>query len=147
MRLLTAMVHGCVPVVIQVRAACLPGAPACLGSLLPGCSCTCHWLCQPAVTHSLPLLIFLLLSQEHVFQPFEDLLPYELFSLRLDNDDLPTIRETLRGIDDAQYRELLSNVLRYRHAFLWQTEFGGRAFDYTIATLRRRFLNLKSLYY
>lgn len=38
-------------------------------------------------------------------------------------------------------------MLRYYHAFSWETQHGGRAFDYTIATLRRRHMNLKALYF
>ena len=85
--------------------------------------------------------------QEHVFQPYEELLPYELFSLRLANSDLPHLREILRGITDEQYRKLLEGVLQYRAALSWETHLGGRAFDYTIATLRRRYMNLKSVYF
>ena len=82
-----------------------------------------------------------------MYQPYEELLPYELFSLRLSNADLPHLRETLRGISEAQYRRLLEGVLQYRSALSWETHLGGKAFDYTIATLRRRHMNLKSLYF
>ena len=85
--------------------------------------------------------------QEHVYQPYEELLPYELFSLRLSNADLPHLREILRGISEAQYRRLLEGVLQYRSALSWETHLGGKAFDYTIATLRRLHMNLKSLYF
>lgn len=37
-------------------------------------------------------------------QPYEELVPYELFSLRLSNDDLPRLREILRSVTDEQYR-------------------------------------------
>lgn len=85
--------------------------------------------------------------QEHVFQPYEDLLPYEDFSLRLSNADLPHLREILRGVSDEQYRKLLEGVQRHYKAFSWYPGMGGRAFEYTIASLRRRHLNLKSLYF
>lgn len=42
-----------------------------------------------------------------MYQTFEDVLPYEQFSVRLNNEDLPNIREILRGVTDAQYRYLL----------------------------------------
>ncbi|EFN59690.1 hypothetical protein CHLNCDRAFT_133230 [Chlorella variabilis] len=84
--------------------------------------------------------------QEHVFQPYEEVLPYETFSLRLSNEDLPQLRETLRSVTDEQYRELLEGVVRYKEAFSWERHLGGRAFDYTIASLRRRWLNSLSLY-
>lgn len=75
------------------------------------------------------------------------MLPYEAFSIRLTNDDLPHLRETLRGISDEQYRSLLEGVRRYMPAFSWDDAAGGRAFDFTIASLRRRHLNFKALYY
>lgn len=66
---------------------------------------------------------------------------------RLSNDDLPQLRETLRGVSDEQYRSLLEGVRQYMPAFAWDSSVGGRAFDYTIASLRRRHMNLKALYY
>ncbi|KAL4856557.1 putative glycosyltransferase [Chlorella vulgaris] len=81
--------------------------------------------------------------QEHVFQPYEDLLPYETFSLRLSNADLPKLREILRGVSNAHYKQLLAGVFRFRHAFHWDEDRGSQAFDYTIASLRRRRLNLQ----
>ncbi|EFN54895.1 hypothetical protein CHLNCDRAFT_135016 [Chlorella variabilis] len=91
---------------------------------------------------SIPVIV-----QEHVFQPLEDVLPYEAFSIRLTNDDLPQLREILRGITEAQYRELMTGLLRYSLALSWDTSLGGTAFDYTISALRRRYMNLKSLHY
>jgi len=68
------------------------------------------------------------------------------FSIRLTNDDLPYLRETLRGITDDQYRKLLEGVVKYKNAFSWRADVGGRAFDYTIASLRRKHMNLKALF-
>ena len=98
----------------------------------------CHSNACPPPCHS---------AQEHNYQPYEELLPYELFSLRLSNADLPHLREILRGVSDAQYRTLLENLIRYRDAFVWDLPVGGKPFDDAIATLRRRYMNLKSLYY
>jgi len=78
-----------------------------------------------------------------VIQHYEDVLPYETFSLRLNNDDLPYLREILKGVTDDQYRKLLEGVKAYYPAFSWNAEVGGRAFDYTIASLRRKYMNLK----
>ena len=85
--------------------------------------------------------------QDHVYQPYEELLPYEDFSIRLNNQDLPHLREILRGVTDEQYRRLLDNLLRYQDAFMWDPAWGGRAFDYTIATLRRRYMALKAVFF
>ncbi len=98
-------------------------------------------------TPPLPLPLPLLALQEHVYQPYEEVLPYETFSLRLSNAQLPQLPQLLRSVTQEEYRRLLEGVLRYRDAFVWDRDLGGRAFDYTIATLRRRYLNLKSLYF
>jgi len=50
--------------------------------------------------------------QDHVFQALEDLLPYEDFSLRLSNSDLPHLREIIRSVSYQQYRGLLSSLVR-----------------------------------
>ncbi|KAL4427764.1 hypothetical protein ABPG75_001853 [Micractinium tetrahymenae] len=99
-------------------------------------------LLQAMMTGCVPVIV-----QEHVLQFYEDVLPYELFSIRLNNADLPQLREILRSVTDEQYRRLLENVLRYHRAFSWTVEAGGQAFEYTILSLRRKYLNLKSLYY
>ncbi len=65
---------------------------------------------------------------------------------RLNNADLPNLRELLRSVTDEQYRRLLKGVLEHRLAFSWNIAKGGKAFDYTLLSLRRKYLNLKSLY-
>lgn len=47
----------------------------------------------------------------------------------------------------CRYRGLMEQLVRYRHAFHWFPEHGGRAFDATIASLRRRYMNLHASYY
>lgn len=59
-------------------------------------------------------------------QYFEDILPYEDFSIRLNNADLPQLREILRSVTDEEYRKLVGNVVRYHKAFTWNTEMGGQ---------------------
>ncbi|KAL4427660.1 hypothetical protein ABPG75_001749 [Micractinium tetrahymenae] len=99
-------------------------------------------LAQAVVCNCIPVIV-----QEQVFQAYEDLLPYEAFSVRLTNQDLPMLREILRNISDAQYRGMMQQLVTYRSAFNWWTESGGRAFDWTIASLHRRYQNMKALYY
>lgn len=59
----------------------------------------------------------------------------------------PCAAEILRNISDAQYCGMMQQLIKYRGAFNWFTESGGRAFDFTIASLRRRYQNLKALLY
>lgn len=42
---------------------------------------------------------------------------------------------------------MMAALLQHYQAFNWEAHLGGRAFDYTVATLRRRYLNLKALFY
>ncbi|PSC74977.1 exostosin-like glycosyltransferase [Micractinium conductrix] len=97
---------------------------------------------QALISGCVPVII-----QDHVFVPYQDILSYEDFSIRLSNDDLPHIREILKGVSEEQYRQLLDNVLKVAAAFSWDAERGGRAFDFTIASLRRKHMNLKALFY
>lgn len=76
-------------------------------------------------------------------QPYEDVLPFEDFSLRLDNADVPILKDILRNVSDAQYRHLLTGVLHHAPAFSWDQPTGGRAFHYTLLSLRRKYMNLK----
>jgi len=66
------------------------------------------------------------------------------FSLRLTNADLPRLREILKRITDDQYRKMLEGVRTYLPAFSWNAAKGGKSFDYTIASLRRRYMNFKA---
>ena len=85
--------------------------------------------------------------QEHVYQSFEDILPYEEFSIRLNNDDIPMLPSILRSITPEQLAALQRGVKKYWPAFIWETEHGGRAFEYSMLSLRRRYMHLKSKYY
>ena len=88
-----------------------------------------------------------IIIQEHVFQPFEDILPYEEFSIRLNNDDIRNLPEILRSVTPTQLKILQQGLKKYWPAFIWDVGNGGKAFDYTALSLRRRYLNLKSKYY
>lgn len=88
-----------------------------------------------------------IIIQEHVYQPFEDLLPYEEFSIRLNNDDIPNLPQILRSVTPEQHAALQHGLEKYWPAFVWDRDHGGKAFDYTALSLRRRYLNMKSKYY
>jgi len=85
--------------------------------------------------------------QESVFQPYEDVLPYEDFSIRLNNDDIPHLPKILRAVTPEKLEALQKGVAKYWPALVWPQEENGKAFDYTILSLRRRYLNLKSKYF
>jgi hypothetical protein len=60
------------------------------------CAFTCH------VTHSFTSQLCArshvnaFNTQDHVQQPFHDMLPYPAFSLRISHDDIPRLRDILR---------------------------------------------------
>jgi hypothetical protein len=131
MRLHQSIVGGCVPLIVQEQVfQPFEDVSHCAARL--ACSAGI-WLLAPVDAPTTPLVCV-------------QLLPYEEFSVRLNNEDLPHLREILRSITDEQYRQLLVGLVRYRHAFAWQVELGGRAFDYTIAALRRRYMNINAMY-
>ena len=97
---------------------------------------------QLAVVGCVPLII-----QDRVFQYFEDVLPYEEFSVRLSNADLPRLREILDAVTDEQHAALVEGMRKYWPAFVWDREAGGQAFEYTMLSLWRRSQNLKARFY
>jgi hypothetical protein len=101
-------------------------------------------LISSMVTGCVPVII-----QEHVYQPYEEILPYEEFSIRLNNEDLPRLPSILRSITPEQLAALQAGVAKYWPAFVWEEEGepGGRAFEYALLALRRRHMHLKSKYY
>jgi len=95
-----------------------------------------------AVSGCIPVVI-----QEHVYQPFEDVLPYEEFSLRLNNADIHRLPDLLRAIGPERLAALQRGLQKYWPAFVWHTEEGGKAFEYAMLELRRRSLRFKGMYY
>lgn len=94
------------------------------------------------VTGCVPVII-----QEHVYQPYEEVLPYEEFSVRLNNADIPRLPEILNSIDEEKLQKMQRALEVYWPAFVWPQHEGGKAFEYGMVALRRRHLNYKSLYY
>jgi len=86
-------------------------------------------------------------TQDHVWQPFEELLPYERFSVRVSNADVPNIVPILRAFSDEQIRAMRVELAHHWRAFLWQEEVGGLAYNYTMAALKKRVYNLAAEYY
>ncbi|GAX86293.1 hypothetical protein CEUSTIGMA_g13705.t1 [Chlamydomonas eustigma] len=96
-----------------------------------------------AVTHAcIPVII-----QDHVHQPFEDILPYQQFSVRLRVKDVPSIVSILRSYSDEQLAVMRYELGKHWAAFLWPREAGGLAYNYTIKALRKRMYNYAAEYY
>ena len=85
--------------------------------------------------------------QNQVFQPFEELLPYEEFSVRLGVKDVPKIIPLLRSYDHDRLKQMRLAMAKYWKAFIWHSTAQGTAYNWTIRALKRRLHNLESEYY
>lgn len=76
-------------------------------------------------------------------QPFEDVLPYPDFSVRLSLHQLPRLVPLLRAIPPVDVARMQQALARVHKAFIWQREVGGQAYNYTLASLRKRMIMLQ----
>lgn len=53
-------------------------------------------------------------------QPFEDLLRYPDFSLRLSNDDIPRLGDILRGVGGEEVQAMQQRLYRNHRYFIWR---------------------------
>ena len=79
--------------------------------------------------------------QPLIQQAFEDLLPYEQFSLRFSPDDLPHLPTLLRQQPRQRICEMRRAASKFYRAVLWQPP-QGRAYDFLMSSLCRRALRL-----
>ncbi|EFJ53243.1 acetylglucosaminyltransferase [Volvox carteri f. nagariensis] len=92
-----------------------------------------------AITHAcIPVII-----QDKVRQPFEDILHYPDFSVRVSKAELPRLVEILRAVPEPDLLRMIKENSRVYRAFLWQPELGGLAYNITIASLRRRLSHVR----
>jgi hypothetical protein len=88
-RLSIAMVHGCIPVIIQ----------------------------------------------DHVYQPYETIAPYEQFSVRVAKKDIPDLVPILRGVSEQEQEGMRLKMAEHYRAFVWEPHLDGMAYNYTITVL------------
>jgi len=77
-----------------------------------------------------------LIIQPRMQLPFEDLLPYDAFSLRLEKADIPNLHNILAGVSLERHARMRREVERYRKAFSYNG--GGTAYGLLVRSLRRR---------
>ncbi|KAG2502219.1 hypothetical protein HYH03_000705 [Edaphochlamys debaryana] len=99
------------------------------------------------LTHALMHACVPVIIQDRVRQPYEDMLHYPDFSVRVSKFDLPRLVDTLRAIPDSDILQLMRENARVYRAFLWQPEIGGLAYNYTVASLKRRLSHLRGELY
>lgn len=81
-----------------------------------------------------------LIAQPYVMQGFEDLLPYERFSKRLEFKQVPQLPAMLRAEGLPQMVRMRRMLEVVRPAFTWDA--GGLAYNYTILSLCHRAIEL-----
>eukprot|EP00955_Chlamydomonas_euryale_P045560 353182-Chlamydomonas_euryale.AAC.52 len=91
-RLSIAMVHGCIPVIIQ----------------------------------------------DHVYQPYESIVPYDEMSVRIAKSEIPDLLPILRGISEEEQSSMRLKMAQYYKAFIWERSHEGEAYNYTIEALFKR---------
>ncbi|GAX72704.1 hypothetical protein CEUSTIGMA_g160.t1 [Chlamydomonas eustigma] len=85
--------------------------------------------------------------QEFVHQPFDDVLDYEEFALRLRVEDIPQLLEILKSVSKDQIQSYREKMYAVHKGFHWEPEYGGEAYNYTLKSLKRKLMNMWSLHY
>uniref|UniRef100_A0A7S0R4X8 Exostosin GT47 domain-containing protein n=1 Tax=Chlamydomonas leiostraca TaxID=1034604 RepID=A0A7S0R4X8_9CHLO len=87
-----------------------------------------------------------LIIQDAVPQPFEELLPYDQFSLRATKADIASgaMWRMVSGLSKERLAQLLLGLAQHRGALMWQPEHGGSAYEHTLELLRRRVEQLRA---
>ncbi|KXZ42907.1 hypothetical protein GPECTOR_112g277 [Gonium pectorale] len=82
--------------------------------------------------------------QDWVYQAFEEYLPYEEFSVRMPLAGVGHLIEVLRSFDEQALAALRLGMARHYRAFIWNREWGGTAYEWTLAGLQRRLDNMRA---
>jgi len=96
------------------------------------------------ITQCVPVII-----QPNVSQPFDDLIPYDRFALRLTKEDIPRLPTILKSVSDARVCAMQKELAKHSRAFLWQQPFGpqhANAYDLMQVQLCRRAKHLAATY-
>jgi hypothetical protein len=96
------------------------------------------------IVHAMATGCVPLIIQDGVHQPFDDVLPYHEFALRLPQADIPRLDDILRSVTPTELALLQRGVRRFHRAFIWGTEGGegGEAFHWVVKSLQRRLHNV-----
>lgn len=95
------------------------------------------------LTHALMHGCVPVIIQDHVHQPFEDLLSYPDFSIRVARAELPSLVDLLRAVPEKEVLRLMRGTAAAYRAFIWQAELGGLAYNYTVASVWRRLSHIR----
>lgn len=119
-----ALVAGCIPVVTDHNSNFGPTG-----------------LCTSADPVFAPHAVTCQIVQPLIHQAFQDLLPYDEFSLRFLPEEIPQIPEFLRQLPRRRVCDMRRSGHVYSRAIMWQPPH-GRAYDFLMGSLCRRALHL-----
>jgi hypothetical protein len=77
-------------------------------------------------------------AQDGVQQPYEDLLPYHEFSVRIPRARISQLVDALRAVTPARHERMRASLAAHAPAFVWDEARGGRAYGLLVESLRRR---------
>lgn len=63
---------------------------------------------------------------------------YPDFSIRISLREISNLVPILRAVSDEDVARLQGALARVYRAFIWQPEYGGQAYNFTLASLKRR---------
>jgi hypothetical protein len=92
------------------------------------------------IVHAMAAGCVPLIIQDGIHQPFDDVLPYHEFALRLPQSDMDSVDAILRGVSPTELLALQNGVRRFHKAFIWGP--GGEAYQWVVKTLHRRLHNI-----
>lgn len=70
-----------------------------------------------------------------MYQPYEDIIPYEDISVRIAKRDIPDIIPILRLVSEEEQSRMRVNMAKYYRAFIWEPQHGGMAYNFTVKAL------------
>jgi hypothetical protein len=118
------------------------------------------------IVHAMATGCVPLIIQDGVHQPFDDVLPYHEFSLRLPQADIARLDDILRSVTPVELAALQRGVRRFHKAFIWEdgndqkgndgnddqkgnegsegkgSGYGGEAYHWVVRSLQRRLQNV-----
>eukprot|EP00197_Chlamydomonas_leiostraca_P007122 CAMPEP_0202862894 /NCGR_PEP_ID=MMETSP1391-20130828/3761_1 /ASSEMBLY_ACC=CAM_ASM_000867 /TAXON_ID=1034604 /ORGANISM="Chlamydomonas leiostraca, Strain SAG 11-49" /LENGTH=615 /DNA_ID=CAMNT_0049542483 /DNA_START=220 /DNA_END=2068 /DNA_ORIENTATION=+ len=87
------------------------------------------------------------ITQDYVHQPFDEVIPYEEFAVRIRNLDIPDLVHHLRAIPQSSIHAMRAAWHKYWSAYFWYPDHGGTAYNWTIRSLHKKLYNLWGHHY
>eukprot|EP00798_Chlamydomonas_sp_ICE-L_P021835 gene21835-28865_t len=76
--------------------------------------------------------------QDNIYNPFEDVLPYDEFSIRLTSEEIPNLLDHLNAVSPSKLISMYESLAKHHRAFLWPADLGGAAYELAISSIYDR---------